>query len=397
MREPLEIVIHKGGLILCHPSDYSVTEFVARDEKGVTSRIDAFIKTTRASSSTIHLFVSEDLLFFKTFKLPLDTVDLREAIGYQLEMTTPFADETTWFSFSATRNDDLYRINLFAAQSGYIDAYIQEIMEGGYQLSGLYPESQRYVNKYNRKIQWGLLLPGRFVKAYVFNGASLEERLLCSAEPSFPEAVEVCKSDMIFQLDSNAQEAPEHVQQALSKKPFFDYLDARMLLTERPLLKDFNMLPASYQKPDYFKIIIAVLMVLNMVTFLALGAAKVYKLKVYDNQVDRQIEKIMPVVNEMKELRLEEEELLKAITQMGSIGSSFDFITFLISLTREMPSSSYVDQLRFDKQNNSVHVQGFTEDVSALTTELQVIGETQLKSTSRRKNKTYFHVEISLP
>ena len=124
MKEPLEIVIHKNGLALCHPIDCGATEFVAREEKGVGLRIVDFIDRVKAHTTHLHLFVAEDLLFFKTFDLPLDTTDVAEAVGYQLEMVTPFADEATWHSFAVQKDEIAYHVTLYAAQSGYIDAYI---------------------------------------------------------------------------------------------------------------------------------------------------------------------------------------------------------------------------------------------------------------------------------
>ena len=395
MKEPLEIIIQKDGLTLCHPNDCELTEFVAREEKGVGQRIADFIARVKAHPSTLHLFVAEDLLFFKMFDLPLDTADITEAVGYQLEMVTPFADETTWHSFAVQTGDDAYHVTLYAAQSGYIDAYIQEIMEGGVQLSGLYPESQRYVNKLNRKSQWGLVLPGRYIKAFIFNGSIMVDRLYCSAEPSFVEAVAVCRTEMIFKFDS------EHIQRepvdALPPKPYFDYLDAGLLLTQRPHLKTYNMLPASYQRPDYLKIMIGVLLVVNLLTFFSWGGVKVYKLKAFNTQVNREIEAIMPQVTEIKELRQKEEGLLKGIAQIEEIGNNFDLINFLSQLTTDMPSNSYIDQLRLDEKSHVVSIQGYTDEVSSLTSKLQEIGAAQLKSTSRRQDKTYFNVEISLP
>lgn len=395
MREPLEIVIHKDGLLLCHPAECEGVEFVAREEKGVGQRIADFSGRVNAHGSILHLFVAEDLLFFKVFELPLDTADIAEAVGYQLEMVTPFADEATWHSYALQKGDDAYQVTLYAAKSGYIDAYIQEILEGGFQLSGLFPESQRYVNKLNRKSRWGLVLPGRYIKAFIFNGPIMVDRLYCSAEPSFPEAMAVCQTDMIFRHDPACSERA--VVDELPPSPYSDYLDAGLLLAQRPHLKNYNMLPASYQRPDYLKLMIGVLLVINVLTLLAWGGVKVYKLQALNSQVNREIAAIMPRVNEMKELHLKEEGLLKAIAQIEDVGNNFDLISFLGQLTMAMPSNSYVDQLRLDEKSHVVSIQGYTDEVSGLTSKLQEIGAAQLKSTSRRQNKTYFNVEISLP
>jgi len=395
MKEPLEIVIQKNGLVFCHPGDCRKTEFVAREDRGVTSRIAEFVSKTGAHPSTLHLFVSEDLLFFKAFHLPLDTADIDEAVGYQLEMVTPFADEAIWHSYAVQKGDDAYLITLYAAKSGYIDAYVQEILEGGYQISGLYPESQRFVNKLNRKSKWGLVLPGRYVRAFSFNGSIMVDRMYCNAEPVFGEAVEVCQTDMIFRLDPNNLQ--QQLADDLPPPPYFDYLDACLLLTQRPHLKNYNMLPASYQQPDYFKLIIGVLLVVNLLTSVIWGGVKAYKLKSFNYQLNREIEAIMPKVTEMKDLRQKEDEAVKAIAQIGTVGGNFDAIGLMTKLTSAMPSNSYIDQLRLDQANNLVSIQGYTDEVSGLTAKLQTIGKAQLKSTSRRQNKTYYNVEITLP
>jgi len=395
MREPLDIIILKDGLRLCHPTDPSQCVFVDREERGVGLKIVECIERFGAAASTVNLFVCEDLLFFKAFDLPLETSDIAEAVDLQMEMLTPFADEPTWYSFSTLRTAEAYKVTLYAAQSGYIDVYIQEMIEAGFQLSGLFPESQRYVNRTNRKNQWGLLLPGRFFKAFVFNGLTLEDRLLCSAEPSFTEAVEVCRSDIVYrQPPRDEEDSP--VAPLPGQTPYFEYLDARNLLRQRPALKAYNMLPASYQRPDYLKIAIMVLAVLNILTLAAFGGVKMYKLVKTERRIDREIAAVSPLVKEMKQLRLKEEDRLKAINQMRSLGSGLNLIDFLTRLTKTLPASSYVDQMRYDPKTGAVHVQGYTEDVAEMTASLQELGDAKLKSTSRRKNKTYFHVEIGV-
>lgn len=397
MKEPIEIVILKSGLQLCHPVDCSVGEFVGREEKAVLARISEFIQRTGSSVSVLHLFVAEELLYFKAFTLPLDTPDLDEAVGYQLEALTPFGDEATWHSFEADRREDGYRVTLFAIESRYIDVYVQEIVDAGFQISGLYPESQRFVNRLNRKGRWGLLLPGRFHKIFTFEGDNIESRFLCSDTPSFPEAVEVCKTDLIYRVDPATVNEKCDLGLMPTAHPYFDYIDGRFLLGQKPTLRKHNMLPESFQRPDYTRIIILVLLVLNAVTLLTFGGVKLYQLKAWDRQIGEQIAGIMPLVNETKELRAKEEEQLKAMAQIQGMGKNIDLIGFIVRLTDVVPKSSYVDQLRLDPKAHSIHVQGFTDDVTDLTAKLQTIGDAQLQSTSRRKDKTYFHVEVRLP
>lgn len=396
MKEPIEIVISNDGLLLCHPQQGGVTEFVGREEPVLAERIAAFIGRVGAASAKLNLFLAEDLLFFKLLHLPLDTPDIKEAIGYQIELLTPFDDEMIWRTFATVREEGGYRITLFAARSQELELLVQSLIDAEFQIAGLYPEHQRYVNRSRRKGQWGLLLPGRFAKAFIFSGLNLEERLLCSAEPSFPEAVEVCRSDLIFKSDP-ALPMPVAGDDGGKEGPFFDYQDARLLLTHRPQLRDYNLLPASYQRADYTKIVIGVLLILNLITLSGLGAVKGYRLYKASKKIAREISAIMPQVREVKKLRAQEQELGKSLGRLDSIGVNIDLITLLAKLTAELPKSSYLDQVRLDPKDNKIHLEGYTEDVSELTAKLQAVGETQLKSTSRRKDKTYFHVEMSPP
>ena len=116
MKDHLEIVIYKNGLKLCHPTDNSIFEFVPKEAGPVGDKITAFLRKTSTPGGIVHVFVAEDLLFFKTFHLPTDTLDLKEAVSYQMEMLTPF-DETTWHSFNAVREEGAYRISLFESDT----------------------------------------------------------------------------------------------------------------------------------------------------------------------------------------------------------------------------------------------------------------------------------------
>ncbi len=113
--------------------------------------------------------------------------------------------------------------------------------------------------------------------------------------------------------------------------------------------------------------------------------------------MDEAINRIMPQVKEVKGLRDKNERLKDYIEKIEGISPSPDIITFLAELTTKLPETSYLDQMRMDKKKNAIHIQGYTEDISDLTSKLKEMGETSLKSTSRRRNKTYFNVEISLP
>ena len=171
----------------------------------------------------------------------------------------------------------------------------------------------------------------------------------------------------------------------------------QQLSEQKPLLKDFNLLPDSFRQPDYSKIAILALVVLNIAALIILGGVKGYSLIHTSNKVDNEISAIMPQVNEVRKLRSKEEMLVKYLDEIETLGTNPDIIGFVKSLSDQLPETSYLDQMRMAQKSRSIHIQGYTEDISELTSKLQAIGESKLKSTSRRKNMTYFQVEISLP
>ncbi len=381
MKDALEIIIEKNGVNICHPFSNDADMFI--DNKSLLGeRLLAYCSRNNISFSKVSLFVSEELLFFKSINLPLKTRDIKQAVEYQLDMLIPFPKETMLFSYTNERLKENYRLNLVAVNKQLVEPVAQEVSNAGYIITGLFPESQRYINRLAQKSKWALVLPGRFSKVYTFIGSQLEDRFLCGKEPSFSELTSLCKCDTIY-----------HQQPVQGSR----YQNARELLEQNPILKDFNMLPESFRQPDYFKVAIVALIGLNLAALLVLGGIKGFSLIRADNKVENAISEIMPQVNEVNKLRSKEDMLLKNLNTVESISKNPDLIGFLKNLSEKLPESSYLDQMRMDKKSRSFHIQGYTENVGELTTQLQSIGESKLKSTSRRRNRTYFQVEISLP
>lgn len=376
----MEIIVHgNGATVLARGAG----EFVGGEDMTLFGgKLAEFSAKAGGGFSVANLFVSEELVFFKSFELPLKTPNLKDAVRYQLGLLLPFPEETFLYSFSTVREQGKLKVSLYAVQHEVIDKYLQEISEAGYTISGLFPESQRYVNRANPKERWGLLMPGRFTKVLIFSGTHLTERFLCNSEPEFVELSEQCGCDPLYH-----QEPP----------PGSQYSDAGELLEKNPLLKEFNMLPASYRQPDYYKMIISALVILNLVGLMGLTGLKVYRLSSTAARVEAEISKIMPQVKEMNSLQSQEKELIASIERINSIGSNPDLLGLFGKLTKQMPKSSYLDQIRMDKKSGTIHIQGYTDDISNLTSGIQGVGDITLKSTSRRKNQTYFQVEISQP
>lgn len=383
MSDILEIFIRKGDIVISRPGEpEDRMEFPAGQELTFREQAAEFFMKKGGMVSSVVLYVAEELLFMKTFQLPLETRDLKEAVGYQIGLLAPFAEDSILYSFSSVRKKEGFRVTLYAAQREPCESYLQEIAESGFQITGLFPESQRYVNRSCRHMEWALVMPGRFVKILVFSGTHLQDQLLCNTESSFAEIADLCGTDTIYHL-----QPPEND----------NFLDSRQLSSRKPLLKEYNLLPASYRRPDFSRMIIVTLVVLNLVAMLFLVAGKGYRLKSIGGQVDEQINALLPIVKEVKALSVKERQLEEYVGKIEGLGSNPDLIAFLKNITEALPKTAYLDQMRMDKKQNAIIVQGYTEDISELTGKLQAMGEAKLKSTSRRRNKTYFNVEINLP
>ena len=139
------------------------------------------------------------------------------------------------------------------------------------------------------------------------------------------------------------------------------------------------------------------LVALNICALLAMVGGKEYQLRNYSARIDKELATVAPLVREVRDLRAREKKLSGYIDEVRAVGQNSDLIAFMEKLTTELPDSAYLDQLRMDGKQKSVTIQGYTTDIGALTAKLQEMGEAKLKSTSRRRNQTYFNVEINLP
>ncbi|MBU1709000.1 MAG: hypothetical protein KKE17_03250 [Proteobacteria bacterium] len=380
MRDLLEITIFKNSIELSHPEAPERIIYVRDQDSGLGDMVERFCAEAGVSTNTVVFYVSEDLLYYKLFQLPVNTPNLKEAIRYQLGLLTPFDPDSMLYSFSVVPGKEMHDVSLFAAETHAFDEYFNVIAEGGFQIAGLFPESQRYVGSSIGKEDWALVIPSHFMKTFVFSGTQLKDRFVCYGEPSFADLAKVTRTEKIYHPTP-----PEGSS----------FLDASTLLEGKPALKDFNMLPASFRRPDYLRTVIKVLLVLNAVAVLAWGGVKEYRLLSAIKQTDQAIVQIAPKVREANALRARLEKLQKSEEMIKDFKNP-DLIGFIEKLTKELPLNSYLDMIRMDKDQPVIRVMGYTENVGDLTVKLQNLGDTQLKSTSRRQNKTYFHVETKL-
>ena len=381
MRNFLEIIIRPEGLTVCDQLGDCRDEHVNDGKTSLDERLARFSATNEISTRNAVLFIAEELLFFKQFELPVKAPSLKDAIAFQLGLLTPFPSNSILYSYSTSRNKDVYQIALYATQRQTVQSYLQKLSDAGFTILGLFPESQRYVTRTRRKIRWALLLPGRYPKAIVFAGHHMENRFLCGSEPEFSKLVDYFGTKNIYSPQPPANS---------------DFMDAALLRVKSPFLKKFDLLPPVFKKPDYARAVIASLLVLNLIALLGLAGIKQYRLVEIEQQLSHEISEIMPKVKEIKSLRAREKKLTEDIEKIQELSKSPDLITFLKKMNDELPKTSFLDQLRLDQNKNTIHIQGYTEDISELTARLQALGQTKLKSTSRRRNETYFQLEISL-
>lgn len=374
----VEVLIQGNGAILKSPNGSKFIEAAAGD---FSRQMHEFTAEAGIKNKLVTFFISEGLLFFKDFELPLKTQNLKEAISYQLNLIIPFPEDSYYYTYASSREGKNHKILLYAVQRQHVDPYLQGAAAAGYTINGLFPESQRYLTGASRKENWALFIPGHPSKALVFSGQSLADRLLFQTEPDFPELREAVGCEAVYHQLPPAES---------------DYLDANLLLDKPPFLKEYNLLPSSYRKPDYYKMIIIALAVMNIAGLIFLAGLKITKLRSFHAQVDAEIAEILPRVNEVKKLQEQEKEISGSLEAIDKLGQNLDFIRLFQQLTMKLPAGSYLDQIRLDKKTTAIIVQGYTDDIGNLTSSLQDIGDVKLKSTSRRKDKTYFQLEITL-
>lgn len=382
MSEPLQLIIESDGIVICQPGEVQGIKLSPREDVSPGEQLAEYSLSRGEEGSKLLLFVAEDLLFYKSLVLPLNTQDLKEAIGYQLGMLVPFEEEELLYSFSSERHKDGYFITLVATSKKRIAPYLEGLTEADYQIVGLYPAFQRLVTRKGPKEKWALVIPGRSCRALLFNGQHIDERLILPADEQFEEIAELCGTEEIY-----------HLQPPVDSS----FLDASQLLTGKPLLKEYNLLPKAYRRPEYSKYLVILLLVLNLGALVAFIGGKAYRLSDYGARVDSEIARVAPLTREARQLRSKQERLKHYINEFAAVGQNPDLITFLDKLTKTLPDSAYLEQLRMDSRDKAVIIQGYTDDINALTAKLQEMGGAKLRSTSRRRDQTFFNIEVNLP
>jgi len=381
MKGVVEILLLDDGIQISCPLKVHDKVVLSEPVADLVDRLSRFVDKNGLRGLAVVFYISEDILFFKKTFLPLKTGDIREAISFQLGMLVPYHDDIL-YSFSSVRQKAGYDISLYAVEAEKVEPFVAEVFKAGFEINGLYPESQRYVTGAVKKDDWALFLSsGRISKALVFSGTKLLERIPCYHEPEYDAVMSLCNRETVYQSESMDEDG---------------FLSGKELLAESPLLKEFNLLPATYKKPDYLRYMLVALCILNCIALFAVVGIKEYKIRQRLNLLQTQVEQMLPAIKETENLRIKEKQVQGALDYLEGIETNFDMIRFFDELTEGLPDNSYLDQIRMDEKNKSVQLQGYTEDLGQLTAKLGEFGNAKLKSTRKRQDKTYFHVEIGL-
>ena len=279
MKGFIEILIHDEGLRISAPSRSKEELLLPSPVSDLAGRLDRFISENGLRGLPVIFYITEDLLSFKKLHLPLKTANIKEAVAYQLSILLPYNDEVL-YHYTATRQKDGNDIVLYAVMAEKVEPFLEEIFQAGFEIIGLFPESQRYVTGVLKKEEWGLFLSsGRISKAFVFSGSRLLDRLACYHEPEYTAVQKLCEREIVYQSDE------------MDEKGF---LRGSELLAEAPLLKEFNLLPATYKKPDYMRYLLIALLVLNCLALFTVAGIKEYKVQQDLTVLQADIDKMLP-------------------------------------------------------------------------------------------------------
>ena len=374
------IITGSGGVRLegeaakTHPVETMIATLLARL---------GLVSGQKPAAPPVTVYVAEELLFAKQFSLPVKGSGLKQAIGYQLDMLLPFPRGSYLYAHTAERGGQETEVTLYAVPVETIEPHLRELTEKGHAIAGLFPESRRYLGRATGKKEWALLLPGEPTTLLTFTNGRLLKRQLCSSLPTVEEAREQSGCERVF--------CP-----APSQGSGFE--DANSLFGDAPLGTDFDLLPPSYRRPDYFRSLLLGLALCNCLALLLLAGVKEYRFQRTSSVVDEQIARLQPEMKKANTLGSQESKIAKEINRLRDIGNNPDLLALLTTLTKRLPASAYLDQLRLEKKEaTTLFLDGYADDMGELTASLQGLGEVRLKSTSRRNNKNYFQLEISLP
>lgn len=350
------------------------------EPKAFSKALSELKKGQELSRTDVDVYIGEDLLFFTKITLPLQTPDIKKAIALQLDMLSPFGEDSL-AAFAARRSKEGYLVTLYFCRRSVVMPFLDILFAAGAHLTGLYPESQRYLTRDNQKLAWSLWSPGRFGKITHFEQGKVAGRDLAASSLSADQIRERTGNASLYSLGSDDSGAEA----------------ARPLLNQAASVREYNMLPPSFRRPDYLKKAMIALTAVNLILFLLLGGGKGLALYRQADILAQQIEDTRLDAEKALELKAQIKKLKKQMDAYRTMGTNSDLIAFMAHLSNELPTTAYLDQLRFDQATHTITLQGYTDDLPGLTTKITDLGSATLKSTMKRRNQTYFHLEVNLP
>lgn len=381
MSRRLDIFIHGRGVSLGRLQAGGYRLRLLTDDVADLDRLLAQAQMARTiAGAEVDVYISEDLLFFSTINLPRQTPDIKKAIDLQIDILSPFADDSlTAFAFIRQQED--YRVTLYFCRRSLVIPVLESLFAAGAHLTGLFPESQRYLTRANQKKSWSLRHAGRLAKISHFEQGTVVDRDLCTTPVESNELGQIINA-----VDLTGDDPELSADQ-----------EAGALLDQPASGRAYDMLPATFRRPDYLKKALLILTAINIVLLLALGAGKGLAIYRQADLLDQQISATKVKADKALELKGRINTIKKELESYRSMGSNIDLIAFMATLSSKMPTSAYLDQLRLDSASRTVTLQGYTDDLNELTAAIPDLGAATLKSTMKRRNKTYFHLEVNLP
>ncbi|MEN8257565.1 MAG: hypothetical protein ABFS09_06845 [Thermodesulfobacteriota bacterium] len=356
------------------------TKDLSADSTAFAKAIPKLENCPALAGADVDVYLAEELLFFTQITLPRQTPDLKKAIALQLDMLSPFGGDSL-YTFRSKRSKEGYSITLYFCRRSQIFPFLHILFEAGAHLIGLYPESQRYLNADNRKTSWSLWSPGRFGKITHFKQGKVVGRDICSGEVNAAQIRERTGDATLYRLGNVEGGEPS----------------AMALLGQTASAREFDMLPPSFRRPDYIKKALIGLAAANLILILLLGTGKSIALYRQENLIDHQIESTKADAEAALKLKTRIKKLKNKLDDYRAMGTNKDLIAFMANISKKLPSTAYLDQLRIDQKTQTITIQGYTRDLHELTAQIPNLGSATLKSTLKRRNQTYFHLEVSMP
>lgn len=371
MNKGMDLFIGTGRFLLCGVRKGGYTLDLGATPSEFAQQFSAFTRQNKEKKQCpVTIYMGDDLLFFTRLTLPKQTPDVEKAIALQLDMLSPFGEDCL-YAREVEHGKETIDVSLYLADRRLILPVLETLTGLGWRITGLYPESQRGLNKENRKKTWGLLSSGLFHKLTIFKAGHVRDRLQLSGE---------------FDLQT--------IKKTYDLEEVQDIADIVSFPSPPVSGLCFNILPGSFRRTDYSKWLLYGLVGLNCIFALAWLSMTFLSLQTRITAVETRLQALTPQLQEVKKLKKQEGRQAEILKGYASIGTNKDLLLLLDTLTRELPRSSYLDQLRLDKKTGAIHLQGYTTDLGILTESLQEIGNATLESTLKRKGQTYFQIEV---